>query len=101
MKKRRTHQFKVTLSTVSAVSLLFLAWFALFGKKLAQTNFQGVTDAVFSVMVLATVSFLAFSFLPYFRGDKRWYSISVLLTFVFFVGTAMLFGVSTTGGIGI
>jgi len=99
MKKRRTHQFKITLTSVSAASILFLLWIALFGKQLAQTQFRGVADAVFAVMALAVGSFLAFSFLPYFRGEKRWYSISALLTLVFFVGTAMLFSVPLPAGV--
>ncbi|MBR3894923.1 MAG: hypothetical protein IKJ35_07235 [Clostridia bacterium] len=99
MRKRRTRQFKITLLSVSAASALFLLWIASFGKTLAQTEFRGVTDAVFAVMALAVGSFLAFSFLPYFRGEKRWYSISALLTVVFFAGTAMLFSVPLSGGV--
>ncbi len=99
MKRRKNHQFKITLLSVGGASALFLLWIALFGKKMAQTQFQGVTDAVFAVMALAVGSFLIFSFLPYFRGEKRWYSISALLTAVFFVGTAMLFSVPLPGGV--
>ena len=98
MKKRRTHQFKISLFSVSTASALFLAWVALFGRKLAETRFQSVADAVFVFMALAAGSFLAFSFFPYFRGDKRWYSISALLTAVFFVGTVMLFSVPVPAG---
>ena len=101
MKKRRTRHFKFTLSTVGIASAIFLAWLLLFGRGMAQTHFQGIADTVFAVMALATGSFLVFSFFPYFRGDKRWYSISVLLTIVFFAGTAMLFSTPWTGGIGI
>lgn len=98
MKKRRTHQFKITLWSVSAASASFLLWIAFFGKTLAQTSFRGVADAVFAVMALAVGSFLAFSFLPYFHGEKRWYSISALLTVVFFVGAGMLFSVPVQVG---
>ena len=99
MQKRRTHHFKLTLLSVSAASALVLAWFILFGRGLAETHFHGVADAVFAVMAMAAGSFLAFSFLPYFRGDKRWYSISALLTAVFFVGIGMLFTVPVPGGV--
>ena len=39
---------------------------------------------------LAALSFLIFSFLPYFHGDRRWFAIPTLLTAVFVLGTAML-----------
>jgi hypothetical protein len=39
---------------------------------------------------MAGISFLVFSFVPYFRGDSRWYSISALLTVAFFIGAGML-----------
>ena len=97
MQRRRTQQFKITFLSVSTAATLFLAWLAMFGMKLAATHFRGVLDAVFSVMMLATVSFLAFSFLPYFNGDKRWYSISALLTVVFFVSAVMLWSAPLTG----
>ena len=90
MQQRRTQHFKITFFSVSTASTLFLAWLAMFGMKIAATHFQGVLDAVFAVMMLATASFLAFSFLPYFHGDRRWYSISALLTAVFFAGAVML-----------
>ena len=93
MKRIRTRCFNMTLGIAGGASALFLIWFATLGKTLARTHFQGVADVVFSVLVLAAASFLAFSFLPYFHGDRRWYSISALLTLVFFVGAAMLWQV--------
>ncbi len=96
MKKIRTRHFKIALSVSLASSALFLLWFAIFGVRLAQTHFQGMADAVFAVLVLAAASFLGFCFFPYFRGDKRWYSISALLTVVFLVGAAMLWQVPPT-----
>ncbi len=91
MKKLRTRRFYVALYCALGFSALFLAWFALFGAKMAVSHGNGVVDAVFSVFVLAAGSFLAFCFLPYFKGDRRWYSISALLTVVFCIGAAMLF----------
>lgn len=96
MKKIRTRHFRIALSTASICSALFLLWFAIFGTKLAETHFTGVADAVFAVLVLAASSFIGFCFFPYFRGDRRWYSISALLTLVFLVGAAMLWQVPPT-----
>ena len=97
MQKRRTHHFKITLYTVLTASVIFVACLFLFGKGLTATHFSLVNDCVFSVMALAVGSFLTFSFLPYFHGDKRWYSISALLTAVFFVGTVVLWQAPITG----
>ena len=97
MQQRRTQHFKITFLSAFTASIAFLAWLGLFGTKLAATHFQSVLDAIFAVMMLATVSFLAFSFLPYFHGDKRWYSISALLTAVFFAGAVMLWSAPLTG----
>lgn len=97
MQKRRTKHFQITLLSVAAASTVFLGWLGFFGMKLARTHFNGVLEAVFAVMMLATVSFLAFSFLPYFQGDKRWYSISALLTAVFFAGAVMLWSAPLNG----
>ena len=90
MKKMRTRYFKMTLGGAIAFSALFLGLLVVFGKQLAATHFDGLLDCVFAVLALAAASFLVFSFLPYFRGDKRWYAISALLVLVFFVGSAML-----------
>ncbi len=90
MQKRRTKHFKITLWTAIAFSALFLLWFSIFGTKLAASHLEGILDAVVAVMGLAAGSFLLFSFMPYFRGDKRWYSISALFTAVFFIGAMML-----------
>ena len=82
------------------LSGLFLIWLAAFGRDLAVEYFKGVTDAVFAVLLLAVSSFFAFSFFPFFKGDKRWFSISALLTLVFFVGASMLWSIPTVGMIG-
>ena len=96
MRKLRTRYFKIALYSSMAFSALFLAWFFLFGQEIAATDFASMTGAVFSVLALATAAFLAICFFPYFRGDKRWYSIPALLTLVFFIGTAILFRVPGT-----
>ena len=93
MKAIRTRQFKLALYTSFATSALFLVWFVAFGLKLAQTNFRGIADCVFAVLILAALSFIVFCFVPYFRADRRWYSISALFTAVFLVGAAMLWQV--------
>lgn len=97
MQKRRTQHFKATLYTALGASAIFLGCLFLFGTKLTATYFSLVNACVFSVMALAVGSFLTFSFLPYFNGDKRWYSISALLTAVFFVGTVVLWQTPITG----
>ena len=97
MQKIRTRYFFYTLHSVLGFSALFLGWFALFGRSLAQKHFLGMTELVFSILALAVGSFLAFVFLPYFKGDKRWFVIPVLLTAVFFFGTVMLWQVPVLG----
>ena len=96
MKRLRTRHFRIALCSVLGFSAIFLGWFALFGRKLALTHFDGIMDVVLAVFVLAAASFLAFCYVPYFRGDRRWYTISALLTVVFFVGAAMLWQVPGT-----
>ena len=93
MKKLRTRHFHIALTASFAVSALFLAWFMLFGKRLAGTNFVGVSDAVMALLAIAAGSFLIFCFVPYFRGDRRWYAISTVLTVTFCIGCAMLWQV--------
>ena len=90
MQKRRTHHFKLTLAISALSSGLVIALLALFGKQLSQGSLNLATNCIFAVLVLAAASFLIFSFFPYFRGDKRWYSISALLTVAFFAGAAIL-----------
>lgn len=97
MQKIRTRYFFYTLRSVLGFSVLFLGWLALFGRNLALTHFRGMTDVVFAVLVMAVFSFLAFMFVPFFKGDKRWFAIPALLTVVFFAGTAMLWQVPVTG----
>lgn len=90
MKATRTRRFQIVLYAAIGFSALFLVWLFLFGRQLAVTHFQGITDAVFAVLALAAGSFLTFCFLPYFQGERRWYSISALLTAVFLAGAVML-----------
>ncbi len=93
MRTMRTRHFRIALYAALGFSALFLGWFFLFGRQLAITHFKSITDVVFSVLALAAGSFLAFCFLPYFQGERRWYSISALLTAVFLVGAVMLWQV--------
>lgn len=71
-------------------SALFLAWLLLFGRGIACSHFEEISYCVFSVIVIAAASFLAFCFIPYFQGDKRWFAIPALLTVVFLAGTVVL-----------
>ena len=68
----------------------------LFGKQLAETHFMGMSEVMLSVFALAAASFLIFCFVPYFQGDRRWYSISTILTLSFCIGSAMLWQFSGT-----
>lgn len=90
MQKRRTHHFKVTLMISLGLSGLLLAVLTIFGNYLGTASFGTVVSCIFAILALATASFLVFSFFPYFRGDKRWYSISALYTLTFFIGSAIL-----------
>ncbi len=97
MKKIKTRQFFKAFYTSLGLCAAFLLWMMIFGRGVAAEHFDGVTVGVFAVLVLATVTFLAFSFLPYFRGDRRWFAIPSVLTVAFFIGTAILWQVPTAG----
>lgn len=90
MKKIRTQQFYKTLYTSMAIGGAFLLFILLFGRSIATRNFDFLIGCAFTVLALAALSFLAFCFLPYFHGDRRWFTIPSLLTAVFMVSTAML-----------
>ena len=90
MKKIRTIQFYKTLYTSIGVGGAFLIFLLIFGRSIAAQNFDVLTGCVFSILGLAALSFLIFSFLPYFQGDRRWFAIPTLLTAVFMLSTAML-----------
>ena len=96
MKKLRTRHFYMTLYIALGFSVLFLGWLLVFGEKMAQAHFEGVSQALLLLFGLAAASFLVFCFAPYFRGDRRWYSISTVLTLAFCVGSAMLWSMSGT-----
>ena len=72
------------------IGAAFLLFILIFGRSIAAQNFDVLIGCAFAVLGLAAVSFLAFCFLPYFHGDRRWFAIPSLLTVVFFVGAASL-----------
>ena len=74
MKKLRTRQFYITLYTSLAFSVLFLVCFVYIGNRIAETHFTGMSEALLGLFGLAAASFLVFCFVPYFRGDNRWYN---------------------------
>lgn len=90
MKKIRTRRFRKTFYASLGVCTLFTLWFAIFGRRIAVTNFEGMTELVFCFLLVSVASFFAFCFLPCFCGEKRWYGISALYALVFFAGTGML-----------
>lgn len=89
MKKRRTQHFKVTLFLAVLASCLVLSVLAIFGNGSTDV-LEHLINCIFIVLGMAGVSFLVFSFVPYFHGDSRWYSISALLTLAFLIGVGML-----------
>ena len=97
MKKIRTRQFFKTLYTSMGIGGAFLLFLLIFGRNIAAQNFDVLTACVFSILGLAALSFLVFSFLPYFHGDRRWFAIPSLFTVVFMLSTAMLWQVPVGG----
>lgn len=95
MKKIRTRNFFLTLKIVSGFSACFLLWMMILGRKLAINHFDGITMSVFAIFGFAAASFLAFCFVPYFKGDRRWFSIPTILTVVFFVCLMILWKTPT------
>ena len=90
MKKIRTEQFFKTLYTSMGIGSVFLLFMLFFGRSIATSNFDVLLGCVFTILGLAVLSFLIFSFLPYFHGDRRWLAIPTLFAAVFMIGTAML-----------
>lgn len=95
MKKIRTRNFFLTLKLVSGFSACFLLWMMILGRRLAIHHFDGITMSVFAIFGIAAASFLAFCFVPYFKGDRRWFSIPSILTVVFFVCLMILWKTPT------
>lgn len=72
------------------ISAAFLLFVIIFGRSIAAQNFNVLIGCGFAVLGLSVLSFLAFCFLPYFQGDRRWFAIPSLLTVVFIAGTALM-----------
>ena len=79
------------------IGAAFLLFMLIFGRSIAAQNFDVLIGCVFTILGLAALSFLAFCFLPYFHGDRRWFAIPSLLTTVFMIGTAMLWQLPAGG----
>ena len=97
MKKIKTRQFLKALYLSLSVSGAFLLWMLAFGQGLAARYFDSVTYGVFALLAVAALTFVTFCFVPYFRGDRRWFAIPSVLTVAFVVGTAILWQVPTGG----
>ncbi|MBQ8311039.1 MAG: hypothetical protein IJX80_08515 [Clostridia bacterium] len=97
MKKIRTKRFFKALYLSMGFSAVFLVWMATFGRGLAAYYFDSITYSVFALLAIATLFFVVFCFVPYFRGDRRWFAIPSILTLAFVVGTAILWQVPTVG----
>ena len=95
MKKIRTRNFFLTLKIVSGFSACFLLWMLILGRRIAVEHFEPVTNCVFVVFGIAAASFLAFCFMPYFKGDRRWFAIPAILTILFFICVVVLWRIPT------
>ena len=99
MKKIRTRQFLKALYISLGFSASFLLWMLVFGKQLAAYYFDSIAGCVFTIMAVAVLSFVGICFLPYFRGDKRWFAIPSVLTAAFFMGSALLWQFPTVNAV--
>ena len=99
MKKIRTRNFFLTLKIVLGFSVAFLMFLLVLANRLASTHFDDMAMVAFSVFAVAAMSFLAFCFLPYFKGDRRWFSIPAILTSVFFVSLIILWNCPMPGAV--
>lgn len=99
MKKIRTRNFFLTLKIASAFSACFLLWMLILGRKLAVNHFEPITTSVFFVFGIAAASFLTFCFVPYFKGDRRWFAIPAMLTSVFFLSLVVLWNIPMPGAV--
>ena len=97
MKKIKTRQFLKALYLSLGVSGTFLLWMMAFGRGLAAEYFDSITYCVFALLAVAALSFVVFCFVPYFKGDSRWFAIPSVLTVTFVLGTAILWQVPTGG----
>lgn len=92
MKAIRTRYYKMTMCGVSIFCALYLTVFAILTRKLCPAGgIDGAAAALFCLIALATMSFLLFCFQPFFKGDRRWFSVSGVLTVSFFIGSMVLF----------
>ncbi len=99
MKKIRTRNFFLTLKIVLGFSAAFLLFMLMLGQRLAAEHFDDMAMGAFSVFAVASMSFLAICFLPYFKGDRRWFSIPAILTSVFFVSLVILWNCPMPGAV--
>ena len=93
MKLKRTRYFHHSIKIVCALGGAFLFFLLTAGKEIAKTHFSGMAAVTFSILALSALSLFLFLSLPFFRGDRRWYAIPGVLTFVFFCGASILWRV--------
>ena len=97
MKRKRTRYFRQAVKIVCAAGGIFLLFLLTFGKEIAKTHFSGMAALTFSLIAISAVSLFAFIYLPFFKGDRRWYAIPGILTAVFFAGASILWRVPVGG----
>ena len=97
MKRKRTRYFKLSLKAVSLFGIAFLLFLLTFGKQIALSHFEGMAGLTFSILALSLISLFVFVYIPFFRGDKRWYAISGILSTIFFFGASILWTIPVGG----
>ncbi|MBQ7173363.1 MAG: hypothetical protein IJR88_04530 [Clostridia bacterium] len=97
MKRKRTRYFHKSIKIVCAFGAGFLLFLLTAGKEIAKNHFNGMAALTFSLLALSALSLLLFLCVPFFRGDRRWYAIPSVMTFVFFCGASILWRVPVGG----
>ena len=97
MKRKRTRCFKISLKAVSLFGMAFLLFLLTIGKEIAKAHFESMAGLTFSVLALSMISLFAFIYIPFFRGDRRWYAISGILSTIFFFGASILWRLPVGG----
>ena len=97
MKRKRTRYFRRAMKIVCGFGGVFLLFLLTIGKQIAKAHFDGMAALTFSVLALSALLLLAFIYLPFFKGDRRWYAIPGVLVTTFVFGAAILWRVPVGG----
>ena len=97
MKRKRTRYFRHSMKLVCALGGAFLLFLLTAGKEIAKNHFGGMAALTFSILAISVLCLFAFVYFPFFKGDRRWYAIPGVLTFVFFCGASILWRLPVGG----